>query len=222
MSSVAWDELSVTHESRPRVSEAVVASAGPIGTNTVVEFDVTSAVSGSGLYAFGIVGESSNGVIYQSREAETGRPELILALRHPCDDGNACTQGDACEAGTCVGEETVACSARDQCDEAAVCDPATGACIGVPKVDGTACDDGDRCTQRDTCVAGVCIGSDSIACSASDQCHEAGTCDPATGTCSNPPQVEGTVCDDGDRCIPFNMSNFFKNLSNLYGPPASK
>src|SRR5690606_25948885 len=33
-----------------------------------------------------------------------------------------------------------------------------------------------------------------------DQCHDAGTCDPATGACSNPPLTSGTPCEDGDAC----------------------
>ena len=37
-------------------------------------------------------------------------------------------------------------------------------------------------------------------CTAADQCHIAGTCDSATGICSNPPQDDGTFCDDGSAC----------------------
>src|SRR5207247_9484497 len=54
------------------------------------------------------------------------------------------------------------------------------------QLDGTACNDGNACTQTDTCQAGACVGSNPVVCSASDQCHVAGTCDTATGVCSNP------------------------------------
>jgi hypothetical protein len=74
-----------------------------------------------------------------------------------CDDGNACTSADVCHAGVCAG-------------------------ANVP--DDTACNDGDACTRSDSCQAGACTGADPVACSASDQCHETGTCDPATGSCS--------------------------------------
>jgi hypothetical protein len=37
-------------------------------------------------------------------------------------------------------------------------------------------------------------------CSASDQCHTAGTCDAGTGGCSNPIRVDGSACDDGNAC----------------------
>lgn len=39
-----------------------------------------------------------------------------------------------------------------------------------------------------------------VVCAAQDQCHDAGTCDPATGQCSNPVKADGNVCDDGNAC----------------------
>src|SRR5262249_4026555 len=102
-----------------------------------------------------------------------------------CNDGNACTQTDTCTSGACTGGNPVVCAAPDQCHEAGVCDPATGTCTYAPKADGTSCNDGNACTQSDTCQAGVCTGANPVTCSALDQCHDAGTCDPATGTCSN-------------------------------------
>src|SRR2546428_1109378 len=36
--------------------------------------------------------------------------------------------------------------------------------------------------------------------SPSDQCRAAGTCNPATGTCSDPAQLDGTPCNDGNAC----------------------
>src|SRR5262249_7887049 len=84
--------------------------------------------------------------------------------------------------------------------EAGVCNPATGACSSPAKPDGAACDDGDACTRSDTCQAGVCMGHEPVVCSAGDQCHEAGVCDPATGTCSSPAKPDGTACDDGNPC----------------------
>jgi hypothetical protein len=44
------------------------------------------------------------------------------------------------------------------------------------------------------------MGSNPVVCSASDQCHDAGTCNPANGTCSNPPKPNGAACDDGNTC----------------------
>ena len=42
--------------------------------------------------------------------------------------------------------------------------------------------------------------SNAAVCPASDQCHEAGTCNPGTGLCSNPVKPNGSACDDGNLC----------------------
>src|SRR5205823_5331790 len=74
------------------------------------------------------------------------------------------------------------------------------------QADGTPCTDGNVCTQTDACAAGACVGANPVVCTASDQCHTAGTCDPATGTCSNTPIAgckfcsTATDCDDQDAC----------------------
>jgi hypothetical protein len=117
-----------------------------------------------------------------------------------CDDGNACTGTDTCQAGSCVGADPVVCTASDQCHTAGACDPATGACSNPALADATTCDDGNACTRTDTCQGGSCIGTDPVVCTASDQCHAAGACDPATGSCSAPAKTDGAVCDDGDAC----------------------
>src|SRR5262249_37623256 len=43
-----------------------------------------------------------------------------------------------------------------------------------------------------------CTGTNPIVCSASDQCHVAGTC--SGGVCSNPAKPDGDGCDDGNAC----------------------
>ena len=48
--------------------------------------------------------------------------------------------------------------------------------------------------------SGVCTGGNPVVCTASDQCHVAGTCDPKTGMCSNPVKKNGSPCDDGNLC----------------------
>ena len=131
----------------------------------------------------------------------TGRcSDPAVADGTSCDDGNACTQGDTCQNGVCVSGGAVICAAPDQCQEAGECDPATGVCTYQLKPNGTPCDDGNACTINDTCQAGACLPGTAVVCAASDQCHVAGTCDPRTGTCSNPAADDGTPCDDDDHC----------------------
>jgi len=117
-----------------------------------------------------------------------------------CDTGVPCTANGVCDAGgKCIGTP-VTCMALDQCHEPGVCDQRTGRCTNLPKPDGTACDDGNGCTRNDTCQAGVCTRGNPVVCTALNQCHAVGTCDPATGRCSNPNLPDGTACDDGNAC----------------------
>jgi hypothetical protein len=103
-------------------------------------------------------------------------------------------------AGGCTGGEPVACTPTDECHDPGACDPATGLCSSPSKPDGAACDDGNRCTVGDACTAGGCTGGEPIACTPIDQCHAAGTCDPATGVCSQPAVADGVPCNDGNAC----------------------
>jgi hypothetical protein len=121
-----------------------------------------------------------------------------------CSDGNSCTLDvGAWDPGlgrcACVSRPIV-CTALDQCHETGTCDPATGQCSNPVKPDGSACADGNACTLSDTCQAGSCVGADRVTCAATDQCHETGTCDPATGQCSNPVKPDGSGCADGNAC----------------------
>src|SRR5207247_2507326 len=103
-------------------------------------------------------------------------------------------------AGACVGTNPVVCTASDQCHGGGACNPATGTCSNPAKPDGSDCDDGNACTQTDTCQAGACVGTNPVVCAASDQCHTAGTCNPATGACSNPAKPDGASCNEGNAC----------------------
>ncbi len=116
-----------------------------------------------------------------------------------CNDGNACTTGDSCQVGACVGAPVV-CTAQDQCHIGGTCNPATGQCSNPNAPDGTGCSDGNACTQTDTCQSGSCVGSNPVTCTAQDQCHDAGTCNTATGQCSNPAKADGTSCNDHNAC----------------------
>jgi hypothetical protein len=55
------------------------------------------------------------------------------------------------------------------------------------------------CTQTDTRERYLHRRQSQI-CTALDQCHDAGTCDPGSGTCSTPNSANGTSCSDGSEC----------------------
>jgi hypothetical protein len=118
----------------------------------------------------------------------------------PCNDGSACTQVDTCQNGVCTGASPVVCAALDACHLAGTCDPLTGQCSNPNAANGAPCSDGNACTQSDGCQGGVCVGTNPVTCVALNSCHVAGSCDPATGVCSNPNKADGTVCNDGSLC----------------------
>jgi hypothetical protein len=117
-----------------------------------------------------------------------------------CNDGNACTQTDTCQNGVCTGGSPRQCPASDQCHDPGTCTVATGTCTNPIKANNTACNDGNACTQTDTCQNGVCTGGSPRQCPAPDQCHNAATCDPATGNCTPPNKPDGTTCNDSLNC----------------------
>ena len=115
-----------------------------------------------------------------------------------CNDGDACTQTDQCTGGSCVGGNPVICTPLDQCHDAGTC--TAGICSNPAKPNGSGCNDADACTQTDQCTGGACVGGNPVVCTPLDQCHDAGTCNPGSGMCSNPPSTNGTGCNDGSLC----------------------
>jgi len=117
---------------------------------------------------------------YASSSPSSSPSECVKTVL--CTSNADCSSlNDACNTGTCAS------------------DGLTKRCVATPKADGTTCNDGNACTTNDTCQSGTCTGT-GVTCSASDQCHVAGTCDATTGQCSNPTAADGTGCDDGNAC----------------------
>jgi hypothetical protein len=94
-----------------------------------------------------------------------------------CDNSGACTHVAVSKAADCGSKECGSSACYSEC----------GPCTG-----NLVCDPGG--TQ--ICVD-LCAG---VTCTASNQCHVAGTCDQATGVCSNPAKTDGSACTDGDAC----------------------
>jgi MYXO-CTERM domain-containing protein len=104
-----------------------------------------------------------------------------------------CHQNSTCQGGDCAAGEVIDCDDNNICTTDS-CDPATG-CKHV-NVDGGDCSDNDLCTTADKCAAGKCVGA-AVVCTALDDCHEAGTCNPNSGSCDDPRAADDTACDDG-------------------------
>lgn len=87
-------------------------------------------------------------------------------------------------------------------------DSATGVLSGAPLAAGAysftvSVTDADLVQQSKAytlTVAGPPGSCDGVVCVALDACHDVGTCDPATGICTDPAKADNTPCDDGDAC----------------------
>jgi PKD repeat protein len=80
--SGAWTEDDLNWNTRPGPTGALVASGGAVAIDEWAEFDVTSAVTGSGELNFVIQSTSSNSCYYSSREGAQP-PELIIETLAP-------------------------------------------------------------------------------------------------------------------------------------------
>ena len=118
-----------------------------------------------------------------------------------CNDDNACTQTDTCQAGTCTGANPVVCTRQRSVPRRGRLQPGDRRLLeSRTRPTAPTCNDDNACTQTSTCQTGTCTGANPVICTASDQCHVAGTCNPATGVCSNPNAPNGTACSDSNAC----------------------
>jgi hypothetical protein len=124
-----------------------------------------------------------------------------------CDDGNPAINPGAAE--LCDGMDQN-CDGVPDDDDGSLCDDSNGctvdSCGGVTGcshsnvADGVLCTDLNECTLDDTCLAGQCVGP-AVFCGTPLPCHQASSCDPASGWCSSSyPLNNGTPCDDSDPC----------------------
>jgi hypothetical protein len=76
--SNTWTEAGLTWLNRPARTSAATDDKASIPTNSWVEYDVKSFVSGNGTFSFVIATTSNDGVDFNSREAASLRPELVI------------------------------------------------------------------------------------------------------------------------------------------------
>ncbi len=217
-------------------SQFVVPASASIACNIYApsaSIALPSTVAYGAIYANGVTASSSATLHYDtSIQGGSCGPTCTMAS---CDDGNPCTvdacnsngtcshtnvtngiscptganlceQSYTCQAGACVGSNPVVCTAQDQCHGVGSCNQSTGVCSNPSLPNGTSCNDGNACTQTDSCQAGVCTGSNPIACMAGDSCHSAGACNASTGVCSSPTLNSG-FCYIGGGCVASGATN---------------
>jgi hypothetical protein len=106
ISNHAWTEAGTRWTSRPAVDGVALGGQGGAAANAVLDFDVTSAVTGDGIYDFALTTTSNDGVAYRSRESTTGAPELLLRLVPEEHDQPPSVTIDTPPDGVTVGEGT--------------------------------------------------------------------------------------------------------------------
>jgi PQQ-like domain len=190
---LAWtpstDDVGVTGYLVERCAGAGCASFAQVGTSASSSFSDTGlAARTSYSYRVRATDAAGNVSAYSGTATATTLGDL----------GGACGAGNQCGSGFCVAG--ICCDTACTGNACMACDVpgSAGHCSARPN--GTSCSDGNACTQTDSCQAGACVGGNAVVCAAQDQCHVAGACDPASGTCGNPAAADGTSCSDGSAC----------------------
>ena len=121
----------------------------------------------------------------------TGMCEFIFLIQS-CNGSNLCTENNTCINGECIGE-------MKNCDDTNICTTdfcniTNGMCVSVNNT--LSCDDGLLCTENDTCIDGICIGTPVI-CDLDTQCSNH-TCNPLTGLCETSLIIGN--CSDNNNC----------------------
>ncbi|MBI4396844.1 MAG: DNRLRE domain-containing protein [Elusimicrobia bacterium] len=81
LSASAWTETGLAWSNRPALAGGIVADLGAASANTLIEYDVTSAVAGDGPYSFALIPQSTDGLTLSSRE--TGNPPQLVVTMAP-------------------------------------------------------------------------------------------------------------------------------------------
>ena len=117
------------------------------------------------------------------------------------DDDLACNGVPTCEpaTGQCQDSEVPECDDENPCTVGACVEDVDGSgpgCSFTPNDEAT-CDDGDLCTQEDSCVDGLCLGT-AVDCDQNNPCVVGGVCESASGECTG-----GTPksCAAGETCV---------------------
>jgi acid phosphatase type 7 len=74
-----WTETGVTWNNRPTRTSGAFDNKGAIARNTWTEYNVTTLVGGNGTYTFVLVGDSTDDVMFSSRES-SNPPQLVITV----------------------------------------------------------------------------------------------------------------------------------------------
>ncbi len=77
-----WSEMGITWSNAPAIAGGALDSHGAVSSGTWIEFDVTSAIAGNGLFSFALKNASSDSAYFSSREGANA-PELVVIFAGP-------------------------------------------------------------------------------------------------------------------------------------------
>ena len=80
ITNCTWDEHTITWNTQPAIDGPALATLGAVATGQLVDFDVTSAIPGDGVYCFALDTSSTDGVDYNSREGTGQHPVLVVQV----------------------------------------------------------------------------------------------------------------------------------------------
>lgn len=74
----SWEESKVTWNNAPGFNTDLIKKLGPVAKNSYVDIDLSSIVKGDGTYSLGFTSGSTDAAHYNSKEADSRKPELII------------------------------------------------------------------------------------------------------------------------------------------------
>lgn len=135
-----WSETSVTWATRPPVIAGVAAGGEGAPAGAWVELDLTSVITGDGVYSLALLTEGDDQIDYLSKDSAqaTGRPELVLTYQTalPTEPAAETATETATEAPPPVPSEAPTETAADT-PTAPVTPEATGAGTPAPRASET-------------------------------------------------------------------------------------
>lgn len=87
VTSSSWSESTLTYATRPAPVGAALRDLSAVVAGAWIEIDVTSAVDAGGPVSFVLLADSNDRIEVASREAATGRPELVIDSDAPSSAG---------------------------------------------------------------------------------------------------------------------------------------
>ncbi|TMB47270.1 MAG: DNRLRE domain-containing protein [Deltaproteobacteria bacterium] len=80
ITNCTWDELTMTWNTAPPIDGPALVTLGAVAAGQGVDFDVTAAIPGDGVYCFAIDTTSTDSAIYNSREGSGVPPALVVQV----------------------------------------------------------------------------------------------------------------------------------------------